>query len=282
MANTEKKKMSKTDKKTSPLRKYSSLIVIVLSFAVVGYTLVDEFELLDAGISAGNEVNSPSNEAPGLLISESNNTDKTPRATQVTQQEIDVPLLSVQSHDELSNLHLLSKRVRAEDQDAATLFGLQRISIHAKRQQAKEVSLMMQINSNKFVAEKARVDTANYVNNGGSVKPEKSSKSENNNPTESEYFDDSSMKDNNKDPFSMETTPVKDVINFTDLRLKALSNHRAYITVKSEPFKNVRAGQTFAGRFSLKEVNHQSECVRVRDSRFEELDTNEYAVICLN
>lgn len=282
MSNTEKKKMSKTDKKTSPQRMYSSLIVIVLSFATVGYALVDEFELLDTDTSAGNEIITPNNDALGLTSSKPNNSQKKVSATQVTQQEIDVPLLSVQSHDELSNLHLLAKRVRAEEEDAATLFGLQRISIHAKRQQAKEVSLMMQINSDKFVAEKARVDTDNYVKNGGLDKSDKTSKSERNPPSESEYFDDSSMKDNNKNSFGMEITPVKDLINFTDLRLKALSNHRAYITVKSEPFKNVKAGQTFAGRFSLIEVNHQSECVRVKDSRFEELDTNEYAVICLN
>ncbi|MCC4821155.1 hypothetical protein LMH81_32045, partial [Vibrio lentus] len=110
--------------------------------------------------------------------------------------------------------------VRAEDEDAATLFGLQRISIHAKRQQAKEVSLLMKINSDMYVAEKARIDTNNYVNNGGIEKTSQPSQSENKSATESEYFEDSLMRDGNKDAFGMETTPVKEVVGFTDLRLK--------------------------------------------------------------
>lgn len=281
MNNTDKNKKSKSGKKMSPIRKGICYVVTIVSLIAFGSTVVTELGLLD-DISSGGEINVAVSEPLSLSSGSDTSTSSKTQNQQVTQQEIDVPLLSVQSHDELSNLHLLAKRVRAEEGDAATLFGLQRISIHAKRQQAKEVSLMMKINSDKYVAEKARVDTDNYVKNGGLAKSGGSSKSESKTTTEAEYFDDSSMKDNNRDTFSMETTPVKDVINFTDLRLKALSNHRAYITVKSEPFKNVRAGQTFAGRFSLKEVNHQSECVRVRDSRFEELDTNEYAVICLN
>lgn len=282
MANIKKKDISKTDKKTSPARKAISLIVIAVSLVTIGFSLVEEFGILDSGTISGNETNTSNNEPLGLSSSESTNENNLPVKSQMVQQEIDVPLLSVQTHDELSNLHLLSKRVRAEDEDAATLFGLQRISIHAKRQQAKEISLLMKINSDKYVAEKARIDTDNYVKNMGTEKSAQPSQPENKSSNESEYFDDSSMRDGNKDPFGMETTPVKEIVGFKDLRLKGLSHHRAYITIKNEPFKNVKIGQTFAGRFSLKEVNNQSECVRVRDSRFEELDTNEYAVICLN
>ncbi|MEZ9699266.1 hypothetical protein AB4455_07935 [Vibrio sp. 10N.261.46.E12] len=278
MTNTDKNRKSKNDKKSSPIRKGISYFITVVSLLVVGFTVVNELGLLDDGTPIASDTNSTVNEPISLPSTAPN----TAQSGQIAQQEIDVPLLSVQSHDELSNLHLLAKRVRAEDEDAATLFGLQRISIHAKRQQAKEVSLLMKINSDMYVAEKARIDTNNYVNNGGIEKTSQPSQSENKSATESEYFEDSLMRDGNKDAFGMETTPVKEVVGFTDLRLKGLSNHRAYITVKNEPFKNVKTGQTFAGRFSLKEVNHQSECVRVRDSRFEELDTNEYAVICLN
>lgn len=281
MINTDKNKKSKSGKKMSPIRKSICYVVTIISLTAFGSTVVTELGFFD-DISSGGEINVPVSEPLGLSSGSDTSTSSKTQSQQITQQEIDVPLLSVQSHDELSNLHLLAKRVRAEEGDAATLFGLQRISIHAKRQQAKEVSLMMKINSDKYVAEKARVDTDNYVKNGGLAKSGESSKSEGKTTSEAEYFDDSSMKDNNRDTFSMVTTPVKDVIKFTDLRLKALSNHRAYITVKSEPFKNVKAGQTFAGRFSLKEVNHKSECIRVRDSRYEELDTNEFAVICLN
>ncbi|MEZ8241022.1 MULTISPECIES: hypothetical protein [Vibrio] len=286
-----KKEQSKSTKKTSnkvdSRKRNAALVCLLLFLCFVGYRVESELQIFGLSsdfASVNSEVESVFSKAelnPKVQSGVSTNIPKKPVTNQPKLNE--VPILTAVAHDDLANLHLLAKRVKSEDEDAATLFGIQRLSIHAKRLRAMEVSLQKDINNDNYQAVKASVDTKRYqngevTNNGNAEKTLNPS----NSGSLSDYTNNGDLDLSDSNGFRIESVTEAEVLGFSDLRVKSIIDQYIYITVGGEPYKNVKVGHTFAGRFMLMSIDHDERCVMVRDGQFEQLDSPELAKLCWN
>ncbi len=275
-------------KKRSP---YIPLVIIVVALSYILYLVADLYGLTDrvsSQFQGGSNTTQQTLLSNGTVEAKSsqpeNQLGSRVRAKETKNTDLgDVPLLDVKSYDELASLHLLATRVRAEDKDAATLMGLQRISIHAKRQQAKEVELIKRISIDQAAATKAQKDANAYEPSGSSLNSNKSQNSDLPSPDTANI--PSPDMDSNGDlgfnGFKL-NDKTKEVEKITDIRLKGLSSKGAYITIKDRSYRNVKVGHTIAARFVFESANNELGCIVIKDNQADSLDTIESAQICLN
>ncbi|WP_200769177.1 hypothetical protein [Vibrio nigripulchritudo] len=135
-----KSKIERTKKKTSPLKH----VVVALLISAAGYQLYS-YGLLDSLIW-GQKTDSAAAIVEQVVPEEQQEEVNHGLKEHRFKSTLEEPkLLGIHSYDELTNLALLVLKVKKSEKDAATLFGLQRISIAHKRERAIEKELEAQI-----------------------------------------------------------------------------------------------------------------------------------------
>ncbi|EKO3606972.1 hypothetical protein M6C35_001877 [Vibrio metschnikovii] len=248
-------------------RKAIVYLIIAGGFLYTSVLLGDAFGLLDwRRWTSSNSTKTTTMAATFQTSPSLAGESKDSRINTNNRQELSVPIVDVISYDELAALHLLVNRVKKENKTAAELMGLQRISIHAKREQVKEVRLQKEINIDMFAATKAAIDTENYSSGGASRSNTQQATTDMNLPP----LDSSSLPSmiSNQSTIDSLGTPINSEvqINSSDLKLNAMVNGIAYMIIKNKPFRNVREGQVLMARFVVGKFDNDLECISMQDT----------------
>lgn len=196
------------------------------------------------------------------------------QAAASSQRENAVPLLDTRSFDELSALFVLMRRVRASERDAATLMGMQRISLQAKREKLKEMRVAAELAKVNYEFTKADVDAKNYGKQGvGQITDGNDLPSLNHDSgfNGMGLGDDLVSGPDVGQALGLQYPNTADnrIITPEDVRLQALYNGYAHLAIKSKNFGKVKEGQTVLSRYKVDSIDFDLECITLVDTKDE-------------
>lgn len=278
MRSSQKDNTTKPEK--SKLRRVVPVVLSVMSLLYIAYLGITIFYPLDTIFKDEPKTATKTSLADLAQELEGSTGGKHIQASETNKAVVkptNVKLVDVQSYDELANLYLLIRRVRNDNRDAATVYGLQRLSLASKREQLKEVSLTAQIEQHKFETQKSKTDSAIYAlkeatpsqsnvdsDNAITVQSDLPSLGEMSSPDHYGGYDGRYISTENS-------------IESKDVELKAVYKDRAFLSIKNNNYSRVKPGRTVMARFRLVQFTQGGECVEIVDERDEDLFTT-----CIN
>lgn len=282
------------NKKTGNKAFKVGLVAILLSYSA--YMVLDETGLLDFGFGTGSLPMTSTSVTLGDTVSNAsgNVTEKPSSQAGVTDnrntfQAKDVPLVDVQSFDKLSALYLLSERVQTSNKPAAELYGLTRLSIHAKRNQAIETELLAKKSKYELEYQKNQSEIKNIVDGKGSqvetdseprlVEPDYPINNGTGFPIDVGL--DSRLGGTSESVSSdlggEDEELSKQVYLPSNFALRGMVNDRASLAIKGKMYDSVRRGQRVLARFEITQFNYELDCVTIKDH----VDDSSF-ITCLN
>lgn len=210
-------------------------------------------------------------------------------SSQSPSQAKTVPLVDVQSFDKLSSLYLLSERVQSSNKPAAELYGLTRLSIHAKRNEAIETELLAKkskfeldykTNQSKIKALGNKTPTAQTTPDSNVDSPQNPNYPEpdlslNQKSLNGETASDGGLNKANEELEVLVYLP-------SHFSLQAMVNDKASLTIKGKSYRQVKLGQRLLSRFEITRFDYDLECVTIKDNDAKENDSQSKFITCLN
>jgi len=269
-------------------------IIALVGIAVVLCYQLGVFDSLMGFLSSTVQKSSPQKTVLSAESDKGAINDKI-NARQSVQQDSAPPIITDTSFNELQNLYLLVSRIDPAMKSAAELYGLQRINIHNKREQAKETKLSEVIakseaNINEALKRSQDISSGLVAARSGdditddvTVEVGKYPFNHDIDPSQRDAFSQDanvfkSDTRNEIDTKSLNSLTKRDVT--VSLVLQNDSGTFAVVNVKGapNPLRNVRKGQILVNQFEVESIDPVLGCTKFNDLN----NNNETFTSCAN
>lgn len=295
------KRTSKTDerkdKNIDNPKKLNVKIIVLIGFLVFGaYNIGSYFELFNFNFQSSEKEESSLSLGDAVQLQKEgelgrSNTSTGTATASSSRVAPPVNLVNAKTFEELAGLYLLVSRVQESDKSAAELFGLTKISIHAKRNKLVETQLMADNSKHELVFTKnsktikgikdGMIDPREYQTNtqmnGNMPQIPNQNVQDNLGLIDTGITVDSVTDESNESLHESNIDLENLIFKPRDFSLKAMVNDVASLEIKGKRYKTVRKGQPVLSRFEIKKFDYNLECVTIIDR-----DEESEFVTCIN